>query len=117
MSLLGWNYRGLGTDVTVGELRWIMKKYHPQLLFLSETKMRGDKASNFMWSLGYDCCLPVSSDGLSGGLVLFWNSTLCVFLQAFSQRIIDVKVRPASGEEWRATFVYGEPKKDLHHTF
>jgi hypothetical protein len=41
-------------DSTVGELRWLVKKYRPQLLFLSETKMRGDKAKNFMWSLGYN---------------------------------------------------------------
>ena len=26
MSILGWNCRGLGTDATVGELRWLVKK-------------------------------------------------------------------------------------------
>ena len=53
MNLLCWNCRGLGTDSTVGELRHLVKRYRPSLLFLSETKMRDNKVRRFhgLWGL------------------------------------------------------------------
>nr|XP_045087997.1 uncharacterized protein LOC123495188 [Aegilops tauschii subsp. strangulata] len=117
MILLCWNCRGLGTDATVGELRWLVNKHRPSLLFLSETKMRDSRARKFMWSLGYTGSFAVSSDGLSGGLVLFWDSSLSVTLKAYSTKIIDIMTKSDDGLEWRTTFVYGEPKRELRHLF
>lgn len=82
MNILSWNCRGLGRDSTVGELRWLVKQYLPSLLCLSETKMRDDTVKGFMWSLGYNACLAVSSQGRSGGLALFWRSDISVSLQS-----------------------------------
>jgi len=70
MNLLCWNYRGLGVDLTVGELRNMVKRYHPSLLFLSETKMRGSKVKILMWSLGFSGRFVVSSEFRSGVLAL-----------------------------------------------
>jgi hypothetical protein len=117
MNMLCWNCRGLGTDATVGELRWLVCKHRPSLLFLSETKMRDKRARNFMWSLGYSGAFAVSSNGLSGGLALFWSSSLKVSLRAFSTQLIDILVTPEERLEWRSTLVYGEPKKELRHLF
>jgi hypothetical protein len=61
LSILVLNCRGLRTDSTVGELKCLVKKYRPQLLCLSETKMMGNKAENFMWSFGFDCSIPVTA--------------------------------------------------------
>jgi exonuclease III len=94
MSLLCWNCRGLGRDSTVGELCWLVKQYRPSLLFLSETKMREEKVKRFMWSLGYNGCLTVNSEGRSGGLALFWNfNNVCVWLQYLCTNFIDVKIK------------------------
>jgi hypothetical protein len=82
MSILRWNCRGLGSDATVGELRYLVRVHRPALLFLSETKMRDSRVHNFMWSLGFSGCYAVSSDGLSGGLALFWLSSISVSVQA-----------------------------------
>jgi exonuclease III len=92
MSLLVWNCRGLGSDSTVGELRWLVKKYRPMILFLSETKMKDRRAQKFMWSLGYTGSLAVSSEGQSGGLVLFWKQPLSVELKGSNSNCIDVVV-------------------------
>jgi hypothetical protein len=71
MNILCWNCRGLGTASTVAELRLLVKRFRPSLLFLSETKMKDSKARNLMWSLGFSGCFAVSSEGSSGGLALF----------------------------------------------
>uniref|UniRef100_A0A8R7UQ88 Endonuclease/exonuclease/phosphatase family protein n=1 Tax=Triticum urartu TaxID=4572 RepID=A0A8R7UQ88_TRIUA len=53
----------------------------------------------------------VKSEGLSGGLVLFWNNDSVVSLKSFSRTHIDVFVQNESlgGGEWRFTGFYGEP--------
>ena len=110
MSLLCWNCRGLGSDSTVGELRWLVKLYRPSLLFLSEMKMRDSRVRNFMWSLGFTGCFAVGSEGLSGGLMLFWSSTTTVDVKAANKRCIDLHVKLEDGAPWRASFIYGEPR-------
>jgi hypothetical protein len=40
MSLLCLNYRGLGLDAAVGELRDLIRSYNPVVVFLSETKKK-----------------------------------------------------------------------------
>ena len=90
MSIICWNCRGLGSDSTVGELRWLVKLYRPSLLFLSETKMRDSRVKNFMWSLGFSGCFAISSEGLSGGLALFWTHAADVMVKAANKRCIDV---------------------------
>lgn len=92
MNLLCWNCRGLGTDSTVGELHHLVKRYHPSLLFLSDTKMRDNKVRRFSWSLGFVGCVAVSSEGKSGGLALFWADGCSVSLKHYIPNIIDVLI-------------------------
>ena len=71
-----------------------------------------------MWSLGYNGCLAVNCEGKSGGLVLFWPMELYVSLQSLCRpNFIDVHVKLESGDLWRVTFVYGEPKTEQRHIF
>ena len=102
----------MGTDSTVGELCWLMQTYHPSLLFLLETKMAEKRVRNFMCSLGFSNSYALSSEGQSGSLCLFWLSSVGVSLKAFNNRCIDVHVKPDQGPVWRATFVYGEPRRE-----
>lgn len=71
----------------------------------------------FMWSLGFNACLPVTCEGRSGGLTLFWSTTHNVQLQSLCLNFIDVKIIEDSGLIWRATFVYGEPRTEHRHIF
>ncbi|XP_071683395.1 uncharacterized protein [Lolium perenne] len=79
--------------------------------------MRDTRVRSFMWSLGYSGCFAVSSNGLGGGLGLFWLSSVSISLQGFSNRCIDTMITSEGGVTWRASFVYGEPKRDLRHEF
>jgi hypothetical protein len=70
-----------------------------------------------MWSFGYSGCYAVRSDGLSGGLALFWFSSISVTLKSCNDRCIYVHITPKNGIKWRATFVYGEPRRELCSEF
>jgi exonuclease III len=115
MSILEWSCRGLGSDSTVGELRWLVKHFRPHFLFLSETKMKDKFAQRFMWSLGYTNSLGVSSIGQSGGLVLFWMQPYSVSLRGSNSNCIDVAVTDETRVSWCVSFVYGEPRREKQH--
>jgi hypothetical protein len=103
--------------VTVGELRWLVKAHRPTLLFLSETKMKDARVRNFMWSLGYSGCYAISSEGQSSGLALFWLSSVTITLMPSNSRCIDIHISLDVGAKWRATFVYGEPRREHRNEF
>ena len=53
----------------------------------------------------------VSSDGLSGGLALFWCESLRVEIQSANERFIDAYVRISEHDPLsRLPCVYGEPR-------
>ncbi|TVU27560.1 hypothetical protein EJB05_19049, partial [Eragrostis curvula] len=68
------------------------------------SEMGGVAKKNLKWRLGMKSCFAVSSDGLSGGLALFWHECDEVELLPYSKRHIDVAVRLEAGApQWRAT--------------
>lgn len=58
----------------------------------------------------------VDSNGMSGGLALFWHESYVVEILDKEDRYIDLLVREhADAVQWRVTFVYGEPRVENHH--
>ena len=43
MIALGWNCRGLGTPRTVRVLREFVQRWDPNIVFLTETKLKKEK--------------------------------------------------------------------------
>jgi hypothetical protein len=73
--------------------------------------MCASRARNISWRLGFRHSLAVSSVGLSGGLVLFWDESINVTLLYQGARAFDILINETlNGAPWRATFVYGEPR-------
>ena len=56
---LGWNCRGLGTPRSVGMLRSLVRRWSPEVVFLSETKMSIAGMRKLKMKLGFACGLFV----------------------------------------------------------
>jgi hypothetical protein len=79
--------------------------------------MKDKRVQRFMWTMGYSGSFAVSCEGLSGGLALFWLQSFSISLKGFNAHCIDVVISGDSGDSWRTTFVYGEPRRDKRHEF
>ena len=114
MNAMSFNCRGLGNPVTVRELRKIVKQEGPALLFVMETKIKGNRVEALRTTLGFAGCFVVDSDGLSGGIGMFWSHYVVVDLKNYSRAHIDVKVRWKDHDlpPWRFTGFYGEPRAE-----
>ena len=54
----------------------LQARLYPDVLFLSEAHLCRAKAENLRKRLKFDEMVVSVSDGRSGGLVMFWNSSL-----------------------------------------
>ncbi|CAA7030771.1 unnamed protein product [Microthlaspi erraticum] len=87
------------------------KKYHPGLLFLSETKNKKSVLQGIQVDLGYDSLFTVEPHGLSGGLALLCMDEFQVNVIFSNNRMIDVEA-VVDGNKVFITFVYGDPVQD-----
>lgn len=70
MSVMCWNYQGVGSDETVQHLRGLRRSFYPDFIFLMETKEKDGYMVGVQNILGYDKMISVEPLGLSGGLAL-----------------------------------------------
>ena len=116
MNCISWNGRGVANKPTVRELVGMVKATKSKLVFLCETRQSSEKVKRLCGRLGLRGFSGVSSDGLSGGLALFWCESLHVEVQSASERYIDAHVRLSEHDPlWRLTCVYGEPRVENRH--
>ena len=110
MSLLAWNYRGLGLASAVRSLTDVVKECDPILVFLSETKAKQSRTKGLQRKLNLTQGITVPSDGRSGGLVMMWKEGAEVCFKSCSNSHVDVVVSEGKGAHpWRATGFYGHP--------
>ncbi|KAF4352369.1 hypothetical protein F8388_024481 [Cannabis sativa] len=78
MIIQAWNIRGLNSPKRKRYLRLLLKDYHPNVLFLQETRLGGGSytaiCQKFSFTHGYE----EPSCGLSGGLMLLWDSSVVI---------------------------------------
>lgn len=111
MSCLAWNCRGIRNAATVRDLCSLVKESGSQIVFLSETRKKSERVSHLRSRLGLRGFVGMDSDGMSGGLALFWHESIHMEIKSINERYIDVYVCLSRGEpSWHATFVYGEPR-------
>ena len=117
MSCAGWNCRGLGNPEAVRELGNFAKREAPALLFVMETKIRAKRVEDLRARLGFAGCFAIDSEGLSGGLGLFWSSDVIVDVKNKSSDHIDCVVQKVdlSSPPWRFTGFYGAPRAENRH--
>jgi exonuclease III len=116
MNCLGWNCRGGGNAATIRELGVLIQTHVPKMVFLCETRQKSNRMERLKRRFGLGGYVGCDSDGLSGGLALYWHESMQVDVKEVTSRYIDVHVRESiSGPLWHATFVYGEPRVDQRH--
>ncbi|KAL0340133.1 UNVERIFIED_CONTAM: hypothetical protein Sradi_4530100 [Sesamum radiatum] len=110
MSLLVWNCQGLRGPWTIRTLGDLIRANNPSLVFLAETKCASRQVEVLKRKFELNgVCVP--SVGKSGGLAVFWDKSVSVQLQNYSQNHIDLSVQIEEGQPyWRFTGIYGEPE-------
>jgi hypothetical protein len=80
----------------------------PSLVFLSETRRNKNKVRSLRNRLGLRGFAGVNSEGMSGGLALFWHESMFVEIKDMNKNFIDAYIRMSPDEPmWRITCVYG----------
>lgn len=115
MNILCWNCRGLGDPAIVRELCNIARDCAPTVLCVVETQIAKDRMEGLAGSLGYDSAYGVASSGRSGGLCIYWKSTIQLGLRNYSKYHIDMKVEEQGKDPWRLTVWYGEANRSLRY--
>ena len=116
MNVLSWNCRGAGNPRTVRDLVSLVQTHSPSIVFLCETRQSKNKMKRYRSRLGLSGFEASDSDGLSGGLALYWHESLSLDVKTINKRYIDAYVTTAPGEPpWRLTYVYGEPRTEDRH--
>jgi hypothetical protein len=98
MNCFGWNCRGAGNNPTVRELCDLVRETRSCIVFLCETRQKAERVRCLRGRLGLRGFTGVDSDGLSGGLALFWSDQIHVEDQSSCERFVDVHVRIADDQ-------------------
>ncbi|KAL0356381.1 UNVERIFIED_CONTAM: LINE-1 retrotransposable element O protein [Sesamum radiatum] len=107
MSIIAWNYRGLGTAPKVRKLEEMLREHSSTVLFLAETKCNQHRFEVVKQRLDlFGVCVP--ANGRLGSLAMLWQKQLVVQLRSFLRFHIDVEVLQSdSVSSWRCTGFYG----------
>ncbi|KAK2665103.1 hypothetical protein Ddye_003677 [Dipteronia dyeriana] len=111
MKIFGWNARGLGSPRAFNTLLTHKQETNVEIMFLMETRCDQNKMELWRVKLGYTGKIVVSTVRKSGGLYLFWDKRVDLFLLSFSMGHIDVRIQGANNGKWRFTGFYGNPDK------
>jgi exonuclease III len=109
MSVISWNCRGIGSLSAIPDLKYLVRHFNPDVLFLSETLVKRNKIEAFRYLLGFDSCVSVDCVGRSGGLALFWRNSSNCQLVNYSNNHITVEFSDSVIGLWRLTGYYGYP--------
>ncbi|KAK6160666.1 hypothetical protein DH2020_004047 [Rehmannia glutinosa] len=115
MNIISWNCRGLGNPHTIQELRELVRKKSPHLIFLCEMKSNFAVIEKLKLELGF-FGVAVASSGRSGGLALLWSKNIQASLRSFSRNLLDVDLW-LSDYCVRVTRVYGKPNVSFRRQF
>ena len=99
----------MGNPCAIPNVKYLVRVYKPDVLFLCETISNSNKTAELKYVLGFEYCFTINRQGLSGGLALYWNSCVNFSISNFSNNHIDVKVSDNVKCDWRLTNYYAFP--------
>ncbi|KAK8515965.1 hypothetical protein V6N12_066803 [Hibiscus sabdariffa] len=117
MVILAWNIRGLGNIETTQALRNSIQKFQPDIVFLSETKQQRKYLEKTKVKMKLTYSYYVESDGLVGGLSLWWSKETQITILRSGKHFIDAKIFINGEEEWFGSFIYGPSYREDKQEF
>ena len=72
-SFLIWNIRGVGSRLSINNLKELLNKHKPICCVLFEPWINGTKATRTIDKLGFTNSFRVECSGFAGGIWLLWN--------------------------------------------
>ena len=97
MKALSLNCHGLGNPQTVNELHDLVKQKGPNVVFLMETRLSVRSLEWLRVRFRMQGCMGVERSGQGGGLALFWDSSVKVHVQSYSDYHINAEVIQIDG--------------------
>ncbi|KAL2901986.1 Homogentisate 1 2-dioxygenase [Bienertia sinuspersici] len=79
MVFLYWNARGIARPSFLDNMRLLIQQHKPHLLILSEIRVSKNNAEDIFKKLPFDEWVISETVGLSGGIVVIWNSDFVNF--------------------------------------
>ncbi|KAK2655694.1 hypothetical protein Ddye_008746 [Dipteronia dyeriana] len=98
MKIFGLNARGLGSSRTFNILLVHKQESKVELMFLMDTRCNQAKIELCWVKLGFAGKIVVDSVGKSGGLCLFWDSSIDVVHLSFSSGHINVSIQDTNNK-------------------
>lgn len=103
MIISAWNSWVTTQTPVWNEIRALVRREMPDVLFLFETKAGKKKMGRLQHSIRFDSTECVPAIGLSGGLAIFWNNN-------FDFKVV-IKEHICLG----VVLVYSDPRSQLWH--
>ena len=92
MSCLVWNCRRLGNPRIGRELVELVQAKDPSVVFLAETLTDDARLEFIQSSINFDHRWVVPKVGRSGGLVLYWRSSINLSIEGSDKYYIDAVI-------------------------
>lgn len=117
MRVMHWNCQGLKRNpLTIPYLKDIRKSSKPDVLFLTETKNGIKYVKSIGTELGYAHSYVLPSEGLRGGLAIFWEDHISLsFMKKPSLHQTDICISEAGTPTFYITYIYGNPDQRLRN--
>jgi hypothetical protein len=110
MKFLAWNCIGLTRASAIRSLRVKIRKFSPDVLFISETKTTATVACNIMNSMGFFLMAHAPPLGSKGGLLLAWRNGVDLECFVTNANTISTWCYSDRGHTpWMLSCVYGSP--------
>ncbi|KAK8473899.1 hypothetical protein V6N11_014368 [Hibiscus sabdariffa] len=117
MVVLAWNVRGLGNKESVRALRNSIRKFQPDIVFLSETKQKKRYLEKIRMKMKLEQSFYVEPIGLAGGLSLWWSKDIQIKILGYRKHYIDAEIAVNGEPNWFGTFIYGPSYKEQKKEF
>lgn len=113
MIFITWNCQGAGGKAFLRVLKNMIRTHKLDVLGLVEPKVSGAQANVICSKLGFSDCIRVEAIGFSGGIWVFWNTSLQVTVLHTHPQFVLIQGQMENQEAWYYAVVYGSPTHNL----